>query len=299
MTMAKKTVVDRQRETVDGVEDVRLDQLKEEFDFALNQRDSNIYSRLRLNYETRMTIWPGQSEDGRKWTPRENEEEVFPWPGASDARVNLVDKYIKQDVDFLMVLWNRMRTAVNGVEINDEAWARRMTWFLRWMKYSQMKEAASETELLANYFLERGSGVMGVFWNKQSQMAYEDIDLEGLEVKLGQMIQDGGEDAKEWVELLEKVMNPEFEEEAAVSLAKLYPDVPAGRMKQVVEELRLQGYSRFPRPTVFKNRPWLFALAPNEDVFLSPDAIDMEDAKAEAVRALAPLCGPSRLEMNR
>lgn len=298
--MAKTTaaVGDNRREVISSPDDVRLQQLREEFDFALNQRDSNIFSRLRQNYEARMCVWPNQSDDGRKWYARDNEEEVFPWEGASDARVNLVDKYVKQDVDFLMVLWHRMKTAVNGVEVNDEAWARRMTWFLRWMKYSQMKEAPTENELLANYLLERGSAVMGVFWNKQQQMGYEEIDLETLAVKLAQMGQrqqttENTENTEEpnragglGVELIEKIFNPEFEAEAAADLAQLYPDVPAGRMVRVVRELRLQGYSRFPRPTVLKNRPRVFALAPNEDVFLSPDAVDLEDAQVHWVETM-------------
>ena len=163
-----------------GLLDPNLPQLKEEFAYTLNERNSNVFARARLNHEARYCVWPGQTEDGRKWMAHEGEDEVFPWPGASDARVNLIDLYIKKHNAFLMVLWNKMRTRVSGTQSNDDAWAMRMTWFLRWMKYTQMTEQRAETDLLVNYLLERGTAIKGIFWDKKTQLGYEELDLETL-----------------------------------------------------------------------------------------------------------------------
>src|SRR5687768_14117047 len=90
-----------------------LSELKEDFQDAVQRRDTNIFRRQRLNYEARYCVWANQSRDGRKWTAAKGSK-PFPWPGASDARVALVDKYINEDVSFLMVVLDRMRLIVSG-----------------------------------------------------------------------------------------------------------------------------------------------------------------------------------------
>ena len=256
------------------ISDPLLEELREETAFILNERDSNVFARARLNYEARYCVWAGQSEDGRKWTPRSGEDEVFPWSGASDARVPLVDLYVKKHHAFLMTLYDRMRTRVNGTEVNDLAWANRMTSFLRWMKYTQMTEARRENELLANYLLERGSGVMGIFWSKQRQLAYEELDLETLVTQAFEKAQaaQNPEEEQAWLDLPQATFNPAFDAETAKLLVQLYPDVPAGALARILPDLRAQGFARFPRPIITINRPKIVALAPNEDVFISPDA---------------------------
>jgi hypothetical protein len=130
-----------------SLSDPNLEQLKEEFMFCLNDRDSSVFTRARINHDTRYCIWPGQSEDGRKWTAKIGSQ-AFPWDGSSDSRPNLIDKYIRKHVAFGMTLWTKMRLRVAATEINDEKWANQMTNYLRWQLYTQMTEARSETELL-------------------------------------------------------------------------------------------------------------------------------------------------------
>lgn len=263
--------------------DPNLEQLREEFDYTLNERDSSLFTRARLNRETRDCVWAGQSADGRKWTPRAGEDQVFPWPGASDARVPLVDKYIIKHVALLLRLDSMMRVKVNATEVNDEAWANRMTAFLRWMKTTQMTERRAENELLANYVLERGLGVMSTVWCKKRQLAYETVDKEDLLTQAALQLQSGNE---RFADLPGMLLDAAFETEAAELLAQLYPDVPAGRLAKVVAEVRATGSARFPRPAVTMNRPRVIARCPNEDIFISPDASSMEEASAFEVEVM-------------
>lgn len=279
--------------------DPDLGQLREEFEYTLNERDSSVFSRSLLNHDARYCVWPGQSSDGRKWTPRYGEDEVFPWPGASDARVNLVDKYVNKHVALMMVVWQRMKTVVNATESNDEAWANRMTNFLRWMKYTQMREQRSETKLLLNYFLERGAAVKGTFWCKQRQLAYEEMDLEQLVTLCLQEASGQGparEDARPtsatvdpqmFLELPKMALNEDYDSESAVLLQTFYPDVPSKRLETVLKDLRRDGFARFPRPVVTMNRPKVVAYSPNEDIFISPDArFGMEDGSVHVIEAM-------------
>ena len=268
-----------------GLLDPNLPQLKEEFAYTLNERNSNVFARARLNHEARYCVWPGQTEDGRKWMAHEGEDEVFPWPGASDARVNLIDLYIKKHNAFLMVLWNKMRTRVSGTQSNDDAWAMRMTWFLRWMKYTQMTEQRAETDLLVNYLLERGTAIKGIFWDKKTQLGYEELDLEtlaNLAFNKAQGLESGtGSDqlsvnSQQWLDLPEMALNASHAAEVLPLLEQLYPDVPSARLDKALAELRTTGLARFPRPQLVTNRPRCIALSPNDDVFISPDAPDLE-----------------------
>lgn len=269
------------REMVTDAPDV--DVLREEFFWALQHRDANVFRRQRLNYNTRYCIWPGQSVDGRKWATADGAD-PFPWKGASDSRPASVDMLICQDVAKLMVIWRRMRVLVNPAEVNDDVTAARLTQVLRWMKYTQMKEAPRQYRLAANLFLERGAMVMGVFWEKARQMGYDEIDLEELKVMgIQAAVQNAGPEGMEpepIVELPNMVLDPTREKEAADILAKLYPDAEKGQFRQVVGDLRQNGTAEFARPYVVKNRPTVVALATNEDIFCPPETTELQLARA-------------------
>lgn len=271
------------RREIATLNDPNIEQLKEEFDYAVSQRDSSIFARAQLNQTTRNCVWPGKTTDGRKWTVRAGEDSVFPWPGASDASVPLVDLYIRKHVAMLQRLDTQMRVKVNATEINDEAWANRMTTFLRWMKTTQMRERRGENELLANYLLERGAGVMAVKWCKKRQLAYQTVDREELAVQAMMQVQAGDE---RFADLPGMLLDPNFDTEAARLLAVLYPEAASGRLERVVRDLREQGTARFPLPTVVMNRPKVIAYCPNEDIFVSPDASSMEDASVFCVEVM-------------
>jgi hypothetical protein len=143
-------------------------------------RDANVFTRQRLNYESRYCQWPNQSPDGRKWKAPKGQE-IFPWPGASDARVALVDTYVHEDCAMLVSAARRMGTQVYGVEVNDEARSGRLQGLLKWQKATQMKEYRTEQRLYASYGLERGAAILKVFWAQEREMGYEAMDLEELQ----------------------------------------------------------------------------------------------------------------------
>jgi hypothetical protein len=271
-----------------------LEQLRQEFAWSVEDRGSGLFSRLQNNYEARMCWWAGKSPDGRKWTPKRGQDEVFPWPGASDLAVPLVDTYINKMVASLLVVWNRMRTVIHGTEANDDGWARRMTSFWRWMKYTQMKEARAETELFANYMLERGCALMGVFWEKKVQLGYEEVDLETIKLRVAEKVQlaiDQGmteptPEMQALADLPDKLFLEEFDAESIELLTQILPEATKKSLAKVPAELRENGSSQYVRPTVIKNRPRLVALACNQDVFMPPDATSMEDARVVFYREL-------------
>src|SRR3954468_20185629 len=52
---------------------------------------SNYFRRIQDAQSWWGARWPGQTIDGRKWT-----DDAFPWPGASDTRVRLIERVMGQ-----------------------------------------------------------------------------------------------------------------------------------------------------------------------------------------------------------
>jgi len=279
----RATVPPRPSSEVVTLTDPHIEQLREDFDFTLNERDSSLFQRMKLNYETRNCVWPGQSQDGRKWAVRRGEDQVFPWPGASDARVFLVDKYIRKHVAMLLALDSKMRVRVNATEVSDEGWATRMTNYLRWLKTTQMTERRAENELLADYMLSRGAAIMSTLWCQKTQLQYEVTDREAVAALAIQKLQEGD---TRFADLPGMLFDATFAKEAAVLLADLFPDVPSGRLERVAQDIALTGEATFPRPAVVMNRPKVIARCPNEDIFVSPDASSLDDANAYEVEVM-------------
>lgn len=264
-----------------------LNVLLEEWNQAVNRRDSRVYARAKNNVNRRTCWWPGQTDDGRKWAKRGREKDVFPWPGASDTRVHLVDLYCRSDAAMLMAIWRRNKIVVSPTEINDAGRATKMTQVLRWMKYTQMREYPSEARLLANYMLERGAAVQGMWWVQRRQMGYETVtvpQLLQLEAAAKIAAQTGGDPIVPGLQnsqlagLSEILADPTRDEEAYVIADVLYPETRKEAIEQAIADLRDSGEARIPRPYMFMDRPKTCALVLNEDVFLPPECGDIDES---------------------
>ncbi|HEY0723467.1 MAG TPA: hypothetical protein VGD41_05735, partial [Pyrinomonadaceae bacterium] len=150
-------------------------ELAKEFSDCLTR--PNLWAdRQDINWKSRYNIWAGQDWSGRKLKARLGKEPV-PWDEASDARVPLIDGYINEDVDTLLNALYSARLLAAPTESSDMGKANTVTNFVRWMFYTQMPELEREAELLANYTLERGLGVLGVFWMREMQLSEKTVTL--------------------------------------------------------------------------------------------------------------------------
>lgn len=287
---------DERRENAGAAPD--LERLRKEWQRAIHNTSDNLFRRQRTNYEARFCLWPGQSDDGRRWTPDRNGE-IIPWPGASDARVPVLDSFINEDVALLMMAWSRNKILVHGTETSDEAFANRLTQFLRWMKYTQMPEAYREQELLANIMLERGTAIKAITWRRQFALCYDTFDMEEAK-RLAQLaaqsplpIVPGVENAAlAYLPLL--LADPLYQDDATEILLALAAqpvrpmegiDAPESIrprrevIARAVAELRERGFAQFPRPKLIKNRPEVMALIPNEEFFVPPETTSLQEAR--------------------
>lgn len=267
-------------------EGVGLHGLSEDFHRSISLRDGSYWERMRVNYETRYCLWNNQSWDGRKWP--KNGKRVFPWPGAADSRVMLVDHYIRVDASMLMAAWATQRILIKSTHpATGSSDAARMTALLRWQIYDDMEEAEQEAELLANIFLERGSAAVGVFWHREEQLARETVTMEQLLAAAEQaapMVARVPE-LQLQVELPRLILQPERENDVVQALRAMLLQadqehaMPVDRIRKMIRDLRTNGVAHFPRATVVRDRPVIQAMAWNEDLFVPPECIDPQRSR--------------------
>lgn len=264
-----------------------MDNLRADWHACVQDRDSNVWQRLQESVDTRNCYWPGQSADGKRHVPRQGETTVFPWKGAADSRVHLADLYVNANAAMRMAVWRKNQIHVRGTESTDDAWSRRLTQLLRWMRYTQIKEYANEARHLANLLEERGAGVMGVWWVQQHQMGYNRLemsDITELAVQGAAAAENRqpsvvpGIPNSSLVDLPAMVADPTREDEVLEVASALYPQTPVSTLRRELKVLREGGVAKIPIPYTRKNRPVVCAMALNEDVFLPPEATDLGES---------------------
>ena len=234
------------------------------------RRGNESYDRMRLNWETRYNVWSGQSDDGRKWKSKLGRNPV-PFDGASDSRPPLVDTYVNEDVDMLMTSLSSAQVSAFPTESNDAEQASLVTNLLRYQIHNQIKEFNDEAELAANYMLENGVAVVGVFWDVEEQAAVADIDMESI----NQLAQS----AENLSMFPEMILSEEREDEAIALGMLVLPDVKQSKMRKMIRELRSTGATTYPVKMTVKNRPTVVSLRLGEDFFVPLDTTELQDAR--------------------
>lgn len=256
--------------------------------WCVEEREASAWAQIEQNVHARLAYWPGQTVDGRKWWRRKEEDDVFPWPGAADSRVHMVDGLVNEDVSLLMSALRRAKIVGLPTEVNDSVRAGQVTTLMRWQFFSQLRELKPEARLLANYLLERGAAVLSNIWVRQEQMGYSRITMDSIaQMAYGAetaVKQGSAEDLvpgvgnEELAQLPSAIMDPSRADEAIAVARVIWTQASDKAIRKALKELRDTGEGSVPIPYIVKDRPGITALALNEDVFLPPEAtgIDLE-----------------------
>jgi hypothetical protein len=213
------------------------------------------------NYEIRHCIWPGQSNDQRKHARGGDGTEPFPWDGASDLKIPVVDEIINHGVALDCMALAKANIRAVAVESNDLAKAAVISNFMRWLVLSQMTELPAEAEILANYRRERGIAVLGVFWERRVQKTQKLVSLE--EVRAG------------FPDVAAAIEQGVFTDE----LVKMMSDglgISAKKARAMIRELRETGTTTVPHTVQSVNRPVVKAYAVGDEIIFQPNTADFQ-----------------------
>ena len=244
-------------------------------EFRRSMNEGYTLERTSSADQTRYMRWTGQSDDGKKHDENLPEgKPAFPWDGASDTRVPLVDSIINDCVDMLTMSASRAQLGVTGTELSDLEPAGAATTLMNWVKNSMHNTLGAESELLAQYMMAYGWSAAFVGWEQKSALKTQELNLEEVMA----MAQQAPPDSL-LASLPGMIAEPEREGEVAQVLMDYVPGMKKRAARKVVKSLRDTGSAQFPVPYLCKNAPALVALKPYDDVLFPPETIDLQNAR--------------------
>jgi hypothetical protein len=249
------------------------------FEFKRSLYTGNNVTRVDNNDAVRYCKWSGQTDDGKKWSStRPDGEQVFPFEGASDVRVRLVDSTINEIVATLTTAFERGSLTVSGVDVGDAAAASTATELMTWIRENKLKaDLQREAELLAQYGQQYGWGVAHVCWDQKVATRTQSISAQEV-ISLAQQAaaQNPG---SVLAELPSLIANPESEQQAADIVTTLLPDMTIRDARAFVKGLREEGRGEYEEEYVQRNLPIITALKPFDEVSFPPETIDLQRAR--------------------
>lgn len=262
--------------------------LSERYITYLSSGYRDFYDRRRRSLSARLCRWQGQTDDGRKHYSLAKGQGPFPWEGATDLRLPLIDRVIREDASLLVNALNPAFLRAMPVEANDTQLAERLTALARWLLFSDQHMFWQEASYLADLLLEDGVAVAMVYWDRRTRMSSQTITVDQVETGL-KALQSVAEldlpvevvQVVGLVDWFNQVLRDPAQEDTVVRLLKLlYPqselDLP--RWRKVARSLAETNSAEIPVPIITRDRPAFRALAFGQDVFLPPGCEDVEGA---------------------
>ena len=296
-------------EVFSDIEIPKIKELRAELTGAIDNM-SIWRQRCDLAEDTSWCLWAGQSDDGKKHRVDGDDEDPFPWEGASDTRVRLVEEKIREADKTCNAGFRRGRWDVIGRESTDAAWGRKMTIVLKWLVFTKMRPEFNRERALAIDWRNRyGVSVSSVEWTTGEELVMQDLDLAALAEMFGlgehlRQIEESGVSLQQWLAYIEQegalpeqqqaylelrnaldlILNEDREREFMQVLATVFPSVKAKLLRKSIRELRAEGRTSLPVPARTTNRPTRRALLPGRHVFFPAETRSLDKARWIAVR---------------
>ena len=249
------------------------------YEFKRSLYTGNNVSRVDNNDAVRFCKWSGMTDDGKKYSStRPDGDQVFPFEGASDVRIRLVDSTINELVANLTTSFVRGQLNISGVDIKDGGVAAAASELMTWIRQNKLKvELEREAELLAQYTQQYGWSVVHVAWDQKTAIRSQKITMQQV-MQLSQQAS-ATNPASIIAQLPMLVMNPEAEQQAADIVTTFLPDLTIRDAKKFVRDLRETGTGEYDEEYIQKNLPSVTALKPFDEVAFPPETIDLQRAR--------------------
>lgn len=235
----------------------------------------------RANEENMLAIWDGQSDDAKKWEKNYNNR-VFPWDGASDTRVRLIDATADEIACLCVMAVFQADLRVMAMEAGDVDAAGRVQTLINYeLKQRLRAEMWRELNFLAQWQQCFGHAVMHVGWKQEWTTGRESL----TEEQLAQMLAEEGlmelealtgqpADEQQQVMIQERSLQTVLAAleaggravEVETLIHRRFPTLTDKRIKQIVKDIRAEGAAEFRLPVAKPGRPTVRALTPGIDV---------------------------------
>lgn len=218
------------------------------------------------------SVWDYQYPDGRRWgaDPNDEEQQIWPWRGASDTRDRTVDMVVAEyaTVQLFALMNAKLQTKSTRPTVSMKQ-SQQATVLLNWMVYSHMSaDMDLEIPLAINWRNARGASILWVDWEQERRIDRMTINLQMVEQSLGNqgMFQD-------WLN------DPKVEDDLVKLVQQFSPIVTTAQAKGILNNLREGKTAELPVPYVYVSRPRITALRPYIDILFDPDLDQIQRAR--------------------
>ena len=214
--------------------------------------------------DLRFGYWPGKNSK----TNRKEADDAFPWKGASDQTIGLVDQIVTSDVAMLKKSVKVSNLQCVPTEVSDSKLARLVSQYLRWT-LTGMSELDREVGILANNLLMYGTGVLGTYWKTQVERYYQEVSIEEI--------------AQASPEIYEAIASddPEAKEMAKGGLAQLFPNLKKTKISKILKDFEKTGVASIPMERVVENRPTVRSYEIGREIIFDSNVLnDIQTARA-------------------
>ena len=282
----------------------------------------DFFARMELNHDTRFCFWPGQTPDGRRWNdpecprrlcPGERPGDVFPWPGAPDNRVPLIEEIINERVTIQRLANSRKQQRVGPRNMSPDEdpqtkavlWSQTSEYYDDVYRETVWDAIAQWVDIAEEY----GHGIVYVGWDSQEQVVERSITAEELfqmvaativqkaESAAKQKFLDAGGDPdntpeqflsqEEMAALVQEagqqmqqvILDPEFRDLLIRQIRSYDETIPLIEAKRVSSKLKLGGPVTYYTVEKISSGPEWRALTPFVDVFYPPTTTRLDRAE--------------------
>jgi hypothetical protein len=297
----------------------KLDLMKDAIE-SVQYAARNYFNRNGLARDWWFARWPGQTADGRRWALDDNVNAVWPWPGASDSRIRLCEKLVKEHSTVgKFALMNQKVQAKSSRPLASMRESQQATVLLNWMIFTHMAvDLHLEQKLMLAWRHGYGAAVTAVDWEQERRLEYVPVSM----MSLGEFVQRVGQSLLEQqgyqksevrsqksdkelalgfmqalaqtpnplLELQDMIMDPAYDADMARVIQAMSPVVTKRQATSILLDLRQLRTAEVPVPYYFKSKPRRTTLRPMVDVLFPESTDNLQRARwiARIERVSAP-----------
>lgn len=220
----------------------------------------------------RFCRWSGQTDDGKKWSKwREEGNPAWPFEGASDVRLRLVDSTCNELSALLVTAYQRADINTQAANLQDLPLSTIANSLMNWVRDNKMaNELRKEAELAAQYALQYGWTAFYVGWEQHISKRPQSISMEQI---MGLAQQAGSEQLAQLPMLI--VEQPDV----AASIVQAALGIDLSECKRMVKELAETGETSYDEEYVSRNLPTVQALKPWDEIIFPPETADLQRSR--------------------
>jgi hypothetical protein len=257
---------------------------------------SDYFSRNACARDWWYARWPNQTIDGRKWGDPLAGIQPWPWPGAADTRLRMVERVIGEHRTLMTFALRNMKWQAKSTRpAATIAASQKATTLFNWMLFSHMQsELHREMRLGISWRNAYGASLLDVQWKQMRRLDYIDVNVMGLQEFINEPAVRGfmggaGSDVPgnipigenlSLLDLQDMIMDPAYADDLAVLLREVsHKFLTVREARKKLDDLRQMRTVNIPVPYVFESRPSLTALRPMVDCYFTVATGDLQSAQ--------------------